>query len=324
MTNNKNVNTPANMTKRIICGAGILALVVGFFLLRQITDNTIYLFDVLVGFLMIAGSFEIDSLFKKMNRPIFSFVLGLYPVLNFVLLLVAIIFKFSVLYYLLLNVLVLLLIFILVCVIAMLSKKTVLKEMYLLGNEGGRLSFALKKSANTVLGMLYPTFLLMFVFMINHFSAFMNISTFDVGFLGLVLLFSTTMVADTCAFLIGRTIKTKKISIEKLGPGKTWSGIIGGILGALIAAIIVYFIFINCGYKTSFTAYNLNVWSFVVIGLFCGIFNMAGDILASYLKRRAGVKDFSNLIPGHGGVMDRINGLIVNAVVLFICLIICF
>ncbi len=324
MANNKNINTPANMTKRLICGIGIVALVVGFFLLRQISENTIYLFDVLVGFLMIAGSFEIESLFKKMNRQVFSVALAIYPVINFVMLLIALIFKFGVLYYLLLNILVLLFIFILIYTISILNKKAALKQMYLTNYEGGRLGFALKKSANTVLGMLYPTLLLMFVFMINHFSTFMDIITFDVGLLGLVMLFATTMTADTMAFLIGRTIKTKKISIEKLGPGKTWSGLVGGILGAIIAAIVVYVIFFNCGYKASFDLYHLNIWSFIVIGLFCGIFNMAGDVLASYLKRRAGVKDFSNLIPGHGGVMDRINGLVVNAVCVFVCLMCCF
>ena len=324
MTNSKNVNTPANMTKRIIFGAGILALVVGFFLMRQISQDTIFLFDILIGFLMIASSFEIESLFKKMNRPVFSIAMAIYPIINFVLFLIAIIFKFGVLYLLLLNILVMAVIFLIIYITALLSKKQTLKQMYLSGYEGGRFCFAIQKSANTVLGMLYPTFLLMFAFIINHYGAFAEITSFDVGFLGLVTLFATTMTADTMAFLIGRTIKTKKISLETLGPGKTWSGLVGGILGAMIAAIVVYVIFLNCGYREAFASYNIGAWSFVLIGLFCGIFNMAGDILSSYLKRRAGVKDFSNLIPGHGGVMDRINGLVVNAVVVFVCLIICF
>ncbi len=324
MTTNKNVNTPANLTKRIIFGAGILILVVGFFLLRQINSNTIFLFDVLIGFLMIAGSFEIESLFKKMNRQVSSVILAIYPVVNFVFLLIAVMFKFSVLYYLLLCFLIVLFFFLLSYVIGLLNKKGTLKEMFLCSYEGGRLSFAIKKSANTVLGMIYPTLLLMFAFMINHFSAFVGLETFEAGFLGLVLLFATTMTADTCAFLVGRTIKSKKISLEKLGPGKSWSGLVGGILGAILAAIIVYLIFVNCGYKTVFADFNLSIWSFILIGLFSGIFNMAGDILASFLKRRAGVKDFSNLIPGHGGVMDRINGLVINSVCVFVCLMICF
>lgn len=324
MTNNKNINTPTNMAKRTLFGAGILVLVVGFFLLRQLTENTVFLFDVLVGFLMIAGSYEIDNLLKKMNRPVFSVVLGIYPVINFLVFLIAIIFKFSVINFLLLSVLVLIFIFLLLFTIALLSKRAMLKQMYLTGFEGGRNCFVVQKCANTFLGMLYPTFLLMFVFLINHFSTLFDITILDVGFLGLIMLFATTMTADTCAFLVGRTIKTKKLSLEKLGPGKTWSGLIGGILGAIIAAIIVYVIFVNCGYAATFDSFNLNIWSFLVIGLFCGIFNMAGDILSSFLKRRAGVKDFSNLIPGHGGVMDRINGLVVNAVVVFVALIICF
>ncbi len=324
MTSNKNINTPANMTKRIIFGALILVVVVGFILLRQISQNTVFLFDILIGFLMIAGSFEVENLFNKMNRQVFSVTLGIYPVINFAIFIIAILFKFSIIYYLLLNLFVILFIFLLDYVVALLNKKGTLTQMYLCGYEGDRFGFALEKSANTVLGMIYPTFLLMFVFLINHFSAFFNVVTFDVGFLGVVLLFATTMCADTCAFLIGRTIKSKKISLEKLGPGKTWSGLIGGIIGAMIAAIVVWAIFANCGYGSIFASYKINAFSFILIGLFCGIFNMAGDVLSSFLKRKADIKDFSNLIPGHGGVMDRINGLVVNAVVVFICLIICF
>lgn len=321
---NKNINTPTNMLKRTVFGVAVLALVVGFFLIRQISDNTIFLFDVFVGFLMIAGSFEIDSLFKKLKRPIFSVVLSLYPVVNFIVLLISIIFSYSIIIFLLLNVLILLVLFLLMFLIAILNKRENIKEMYFVGYEGSRFTFGLKKSANTVLAMLYPTFLLMFLFCINHFQAFMSIKNFDAGFVGLILLFATTMTADTCAFCIGRLFKSKKLSLEKLGPGKTYSGLIGGILGAILAAIIVYIIFVNCGYRDIFTSYNLNLWSFLFAGLFCGIFNMSGDILASFLKRRAGVKDFSNLIPGHGGVMDRINGLIVNSVVVFIIMLICF
>ena len=321
----KNVNTPANLTKRIIFGAGILIVVIGFFLLRQISDNTVYLFDILIGFLMIAGSFEIDSLLKNMNRYAYSIILGLYPVLSFLLLIYCITFNVSCILFLVFNILLLVVIFGLSYLYGICFKRNTLKFMYYVGYEKGRFRFALDVSLNTILGLIYPTFLMIFIFLINHFSSFNpNITSTNIGFLGLVLLFSTTMVADTCAFIVGRLIKSKKISLEKLGPGKSWSGLVGGILGAIIAASVVYLIFVNCGYTQIFNDFSISYWSFLFAGLFCGMFNMAGDILASFLKRRAKVKDFSNFIPGHGGIMDRVNGLIVNAPVVFVVLLIMF
>jgi len=321
----KSVNTPANVGKRVIFGAGILLVVVGFFLLRQISDNTIYLFDILVGFLMISGSFEIDSLLRKMNRHPYSIVLGLYPVLSFLLLILCITSNVSCFLFLVFNILLLVVIFGLCYLFALCFKRNTLKFMYYVGYEKSRYKFCLDVSLNTILGLLYPTFLMTFIFLINHFLSFNpNITTNTIGFLGLVLLFSTTMDADTCAFIVGRLIKSKKICLEKLGPGKSWSGLVGGILGAIIAAIVVYIIFVNCGYAEIFNDFSINFWSFLFAGLFCGMFNMAGDILASYLKRRAGVKDFSNFIPGHGGIMDRVNGLIINAPVVFVVLLIMF
>ncbi|MBR1925344.1 MAG: CDP-archaeol synthase [Clostridia bacterium] len=321
----KNINTPANVLKRIIFGAGILFVVVGFFLLRQISDNTVYLFDILVGFLMISGSFEIDNLLKKLNRYAYSIVLGIYPILCFLLLILCINFNISCLLFLAFNILLLVAIFGFCYLYSLCFKRSTLKFMYYVGYEKSRYKFCLEVSLNTILGLIYPTFLMIFIFLINHFSSFNpNINTNTIGFLGLVLLFSTTMVADTCAFIVGRLIKSKKICLKKLGPGKSWSGLCGGILGAIIASIIVYVIFVNCGYAEIFGDFSINFWSFLFAGLFCGMFNMAGDIFASYLKRRAGIKDFSNLIPGHGGIMDRVNGLIFNAPVVFVVLLIMF
>lgn len=82
----KKINTPSNWGKRIAFGTLILVVLVGFFALRQISSQTVFLFDILIGFLMIAGTFEIEGLFRKMDKPTYVIALGLFPVISFVLL----------------------------------------------------------------------------------------------------------------------------------------------------------------------------------------------------------------------------------------------
>jgi len=325
MDSSRNGNTPANLGKRILSAIVILIILTAFILVRQIGDSTIFLFDILVGFFMIVGTFEVDGILKKMDRPTYTVGLGFYPIICFALLILCVLYNIGFVYYLLMNLGALLLIFIIVFLVGISVKKHTMKQMYLDDFEGSRLKYVAYKSANTMLGCIYPTFLLAFIFLINHFIIFSG-QTFsaDVGLLGIILLFVTTIFADTCAMLSGRLIKSKKINLKKLGPGKSWSGLIGGILGAILGAFVVYMIFANIGYADLFAEYGVYFWTFLVGGLFCGIFNMSGDIMASYLKRRAGVKDFSDFIPGHGGLMDRINGLVVNSVIVFIFLAIVF
>ena len=323
--NSKSVNTPAKMGKRILSAIVILLVLTTFMVLRQIGETTIFLFDILVGFFMIVGTFEFDGILRKMDKPAYTVGLGLYPVFCFILLILAVLYEISFVYYLLMNIGALVLTFIVVFLIGILTKKTSMKQKYYDDFEGSRFGYVAYKSANTILGCLYPTFLLSFMFLINHFAVLSG-TTFsaDIGFLGLVLLLTTTIFADTCAMFCGRLIKSKKINLKKLGPGKSWSGFIGGVLGGVLGAFVVYIVCANFGYGAFFTEFGVTFVTFLIAGFVCGLFNMMGDMLASFLKRRAGVKDFGDFIPGHGGIMDRINGLVVNCVVVFMFLVIIF
>lgn len=322
---NKQTNTPANMGKRILSASLILVGLVLFIFVRQISESTKYVFDILIGFLMILGTFEIENILKKMDRPVYSIWLGIYPSLCFLAILLGTILKISFIGFLLIVVLSMVAIFLITFLYGVISKKTTLKQMYLDGFEGSRINYALQKSLNTILVCIYPTFLLCFLFLINHFEMFTNKEfSADVGLMGILLLFTTTMLADTFAMLSGRLIKSKKINLEKLGPGKSWSGFVGGIIGAVIGSVVLYFILNSVGYSQLFADYNLPFWKFLILGIFCGLVNMMGDIISSFIKRRAGVKDFGNIIPGHGGVMDRINGLVFNVLVVFVFIAVVF
>ena len=106
-----------------------------------------------------------------------------------------------------------------------------------------------------------------------------------------------SIVTDIGGLLIGRTIKGKKLT--KISPKKTISGSIGSFLFSLVLVPIFY---------NELLEYNLLY--LIIITLLISLTSQVGDILISYLKRRAKVKDTSDILPGHGGFLDRIDGII--------------
>ncbi|MGI9170752.1 MAG: phosphatidate cytidylyltransferase, partial [Caulobacteraceae bacterium] len=111
------------------------------------------------------------------------------------------------------------------------------------------------------------------------------------------MLLATTWAADIAAFLVGSALKGPKLW-PRFSPNKTWSGLIGGLASAMAAAV---------GIAASLM--HLSLAGAALIGLAGGLATMAGDLWESMLKRRFGVKDSGDLIPGHGGLLDRVDGL---------------
>lgn len=102
----------------------------------------------------------------------------------------------------------------------------------------------------------------------------------------------TVIAVDVCAYFAGRTLGGPKIA-PAISPSKTWAGLAGGALGATVALWIALD----------------GAWGRAAAGPVVAIVAQAGDFFESWMKRRAGVKDSSNLIPGHGGLFDRVDGL---------------
>ncbi len=109
-------------------------------------------------------------------------------------------------------------------------------------------------------------------------------------------------VGDTMGILIGRTFGKHPLWPE-LSPKKTWEGSIGNLLGALAFAIWLG------------AAMRIPFWASFFAGLSCGLMGQAGDLFESTLKRVAGVKDTGSLLPGHGGMLDRIDSILGNAAI---------
>lgn len=122
----------------------------------------------------------------------------------------------------------------------------------------------------------------------------------------LMMLILHVWATDTFAYIAGRLIGGPKLA-PKISPNKTWAGLIGGSIaaGLVLGALAQW---VNMPYA---------VW-FYGLGLILGGVAQMGDLLESYLKRQAGFKDSGSLLPGHGGVLDRIDGLIMAAPVFMI------
>ncbi len=122
------------------------------------------------------------------------------------------------------------------------------------------------------------------------------------GLMGVLLVLLAVWATDTGAYVAGRTLGGPKLW-ARLSPKKTWSGLIGGVTAAGVVA-----------YALASAVASPRPVSVAVLGLVLAVISQAGDLTESALKRRSGVKDASQLIPGHGGFMDRVDGLIFAAV----------
>jgi phosphatidate cytidylyltransferase len=116
------------------------------------------------------------------------------------------------------------------------------------------------------------------------------------GFAAIILLFGIVWATDIFAYFTGRAIGGPKLA-PRFSPSKTWSGAVGGTLAAVLAALAIAR-FAGLGALTAIA----------VIAVLLSVTAQAGDIFESMLKRRFGAKDSSRLIPGHGGLMDRLDG----------------
>lgn len=159
--------------------------------------------------------------------------------------------------------------------------------------------------------------------------SFMDVSVTFLGFVYVVILFSFiplvnskihgeylvwlifigAWLSDTAAYYFGKYLGKHKLC-PKVSPKKTIEGAIGGFLGGTLGCGIF-------GIVVSSYVPEVSVIHFFLIGALCGIMGQFGDLVASSIKRYVGLKDYSNLIPGHGGILDRFDSILFNAVVVF-------
>ena len=130
----------------------------------------------------------------------------------------------------------------------------------------------------------------------------------------LCLMIAIPCVGDIFALYVGSTLRGPKLC-PAVSPNKTISGAVGGLVGSLITALLVGLIawLFAVKSRTVLPAW----WHYVLLGLIGGVAGQLGDLFASLIKRHCGLKDFSNLFPGHGGMLDRLDSVIFMAVIIF-------
>lgn len=260
------------MIKRIITGLILVACLVGILFLRGVTP---YVFDGFIFLLMIASMYELYSAFLKIEVKSNLWCLGI----GAILFIVGTYFVP----------------FILAFIVAI-----VVTLVWFTFSKNGDIRALL----STVFSLIYPALLLYFGLLINHLSA------------GLVLILLVLLVAiltDTFAYFVGSAIKGPKLC-PTISPKKTISGAIGGVVGGILGALLLYFFFEVWqvfGVANSLLSLGISnsVWIYLLIGFIGGILDEIGDLVSSQIKRKTGIKDFGNIFPGHGGVLDRIDGI---------------
>ena len=186
---------------------------------------------------------------------------------------------------------------------------------------------------------VYPSFLLTIMVLANHLGSapfeggYMLIGkTGEVAFngnLAILLVFVISPMSDVFAFFFGISLKKvfpRKLA-PKLSPNKTVIGFIGGLVGGAISCAAIYFIYnlvLQFVFKTASYLDQTYIWLpvYMAIGMLVSLSTCLGDLLESSIKRKKGIKDMGKIMPGHGGVLDRIDGTIVATVVVYVCLLI--
>ena len=156
----------------------------------------------------------------------------------------------------------------------------------------------------------------------------MNISDW-IGFIGVFLIlianyyedynpnillgaFILVWVNDSFAYLVGKNFGKHKL-LERISPNKTIEGFIGGVVFTILASILI---------SQFYTFFSVTLW--IITALIISIFGTLGDLVESKFKREAGVKDSGNIMPGHGGILDRLDSVIFVIPFLYILYLIYF
>jgi phosphatidate cytidylyltransferase len=138
-------------------------------------------------------------------------------------------------------------------------------------------------------------------------AVLVGVRRFDVAWV--IMAFVVTWANDTAAYFTGHAIGRHKL-LERISPKKTWEGFAGGIGGSVVGALAVRWLLLPGA---------LGIGTAVLVGLGASVLGPVGDLAESMVKRAAGVKDSGRTIPGHGGLLDRIDALLFVAPWIYVC-----
>jgi phosphatidate cytidylyltransferase len=134
------------------------------------------------------------------------------------------------------------------------------------------------------------------------------VSRLPQGKLWVFFILAVAFTGDTCSFYCGRLLGRHKLT--QISPGKTWEGSMGGLVANIASAGVFGYLFFP----------SLSIVSIMLLGVAIGISGQAGDIAESMLKRMSNIKDSGRILPGHGGILDRVDSLLFAIPVLYLYL----
>lgn len=297
------------MKKRVISGIAYAAILLGTFLLKVFINDLF--FDALVWFMAIVGTFEItrafgDSMTKTQRVLTFIFAITVIPACALSEYLFGYGLHVTCVCFFMLS-------------IALVSLLVFRHDETTLENIGASL-----------LASVYPSLLLCLLVLANHIGEApvlegfnkvigVNSDTFNSN-LAITLIFLVSPISDVFALLFGMSFKKffpKKLA-PTLSPNKTVIGFIGGLIGGVVSAVGAYFVY-NLIVGGGFEFIWMWLPIYAAIGLLAALANSFGDLVESCIKRKKGIKDMGNIMPGHGGVLDRIDGTIYATVAVYVC-----
>lgn len=295
------------MKQRVITAIILNIVVALVFVLRQFVST--YIFDALLCLVIIVSANEVSRVFNRSGRLNNGTLITIYPILCYCAFFLGMKYKLNIWFILLMFLAIIVLLMLVEMLVVFLTKNKLKTEFEKTKLTKTFVEFCTNKVLLTGFIMLYPALLLSSMFFINNIANFeyLNISRFgqvDFGLFLLLLPILTTVATDTFAYFVGSLIKGPKLC-PLISPNKTISGAVGGILGGIIFGFGIYGIFVACGLLEAM----LPAYIIVIYTILASILSEIGDICASIIKRKARTKDYSSIFPGHGGFMDRLDGI---------------
>ena len=305
------------MKKRIYSSVLIVLLLAILFVLKIFVSD--YFFDAFFGVIACVASFEMSKLLSKTKRYNFQILSVIFPALMLASHLLSVHFasvESNVLWVLcgiLIDFLLMAVVLGVTYLIQLTRRKKVLEEMTTRNVKNMSVyKFSFKKCLNTLIVFIYPAFFFLFMVFVNHISELpltkFNDLTVNFSVFVLMTAILIPMFSDTFAMLTGSLIGGKKLC-PRISPNKTVSGAVGGAVWSLLLMTAVWLIFVNVN-GFDFMWSNFPIWAYLIIVLIGVGVAICGDIIESILKRHSGVKDTGRLVPGHGGILDRIDSYI--------------
>lgn len=303
----------SNFSTRLITSIALIVVFVGIFLLRAfVGDFGLYVFDVVILAAACAATWEIchaKNLNNRGSNAYIAFIVYGLVYLFFLIGSVALEQKLPWWLQILVSLIIVGIFALFIGLSNMLDKKFA-KECRLQKKNLNHEAWC--GAWDLVQVLLYPGLFFAFAIILNH------LTDNHVGFFGLLLTMFVSCFADIFAYCVGMVLGkgTAKMA-PKISPQKTWVGFIGSLFGGVLGALIATWIISADTVANNYLIQQFgDAWyvllTFAVVGLIGAILTAIGDLYASYIKRKAGIKDYSNFLPGHGGVMDRLDGIIIN------------